>query len=265
MKLAEKHFVALQAIVEASEKIMEIYQEDFAAIAKDDGSPVTKADLASSFIIREHLEKTNIPITGEEGEKADFEERKTWVESWCVDPLDGTKEFIKKNGEFAVNISLIHDHKAVFGAIGSPVNKTIIFGGQAFGAFSCTYDEIYDKSKWKSLVQIEEVNEQLMVATSRTHHSGNTLNVIRKAEDKYGKAAFLKKGSSLKFFDLVEGRADLYPRFAPTMEWDISAGQAIYEAIGGEVLHAETLEPLMYNRPNLTNPYFIAKKKVLDL
>ena len=265
MNFEYKHLIALKAIVEASKKIMEIYQEDFSAIQKDDGSPVTKADLASSFIIREFLEETNIPITGEEGDKEDFENRKHWKESWCVDPLDGTKEFIKRNGEFAVNISLITKHKAAFGAIGSPVRKEVIFGGEEFGAYICRYQDIEDSTKWRKLNTIDKVNEELIVATSRTHHSGNTLNVIRKAEEKYGKAGFLKKGSALKFFDLVEGRADLYPRFAPTMEWDISAGQAIFEAVGGEVLHAETMEPLMYNRPNLTNPYFIAKKKVLEL
>lgn len=256
--LKEEYFIALQASVKASEVIMTYYSNGFETEIKDDGSPVTQADLASSEIIESVLAKTSFPITSEEMDKTSFEIRKEWKDSWCVDPLDGTKEFVKKNGEFAVNIAHIHGCKPVFGIIASPVNKEIIFGGMETGVFICSFDGLYDSTSWIKIESTSTINSPLIVANSRSHNSGPVLNYVNQLKSTFTEIDYLKKGSSLKFFDLAQGLADTYPRFAPTMEWDIAPGQAIMEALGGTVLHAFTNEPLVYNKENLTNPYFIA-------
>ena len=155
----EKYIAAIHASIAASEAIMTIYQNDFEEIIKSDGSPLTQADLASSDIIDAFLRPLGIPITGEETEKMQFEERATWTECWCVDPLDGTKEFIKKNGEFAVNIALIKDSKAHFGLIASPVRREIIVGSEETGVYIFSFDDAHDFSTWKKL-SIPEIFSQ---------------------------------------------------------------------------------------------------------
>jgi 3'(2'), 5'-bisphosphate nucleotidase len=262
-ELRSEYWTAIKASIEASEKIMEIYENGFDTEFKNDGSPVTQADLASSEIIDEYLHTTGIPITGEETVKTPYEVRKTWTESWCVDPLDGTKEFVKKNGEFAINIALIRDEKPIFGLISSPVEQKLIFGGKETGVFLTDFYHATTPEKWIQLTEPQTVNSPLMVTCSRSHHSGPVLQFLNQLKETHESLDFIKKGSSLKFFDLATGKADAYPRFAPTMEWDIAAGQAILEALGGSVVHAHTQEPLRYNKDNLTNPYFIARTKAL--
>jgi len=252
---------ALVAVVEASEKIMDIYQRDFERTKKIDGSPVTEADFASSEILREHLQTTDIPITGEERKKASFEERKKWDYCWCIDPLDGTKEFIKGNGEFVINIALIKNHKPSFGLIASPVNKNIIFGSPATGAFSCNFSEINKPALWSKLEPLPPIEIPITIISSRSHYTGDILSLIHRIEEHYNKFESIKMGSALKFFHLVRGMADVYPRFAPTMEWDIAAGHAIFNAVGGEIIALENGKPLVYNKSNLMNPYFIAYNK----
>ncbi|MGM0478265.1 MAG: 3'(2'),5'-bisphosphate nucleotidase CysQ family protein [Bacteroidota bacterium] len=252
---------ALTAVVEASKVIMKIYEEDFRRIEKEDGSPVTIADYTSSNILREHLEKTGLPITGEERKKAPFEERKKWDQCWCIDPLDGTKEFIKKNGEFVINIALLEGEKAVFGLIASPVQRKIILGGSKYGAYSFSFDDVDHTDRWKELKKLAPVRNPLTVISSRSHYTGDILSLIHRIEEHYNKFESIKMGSALKFFHLVKGKADIYPRFAPTMEWDIAAGHAIFNAVGGEIVALETGEPLVYNKMNLENPYFIAYNK----
>lgn len=262
--------IPIKASILASQAIMDIYKGDFKRIEKADGSPVTIADFTSSEILREQLRKTNLPITGEEKEKAPYEVRKTWKQCWCIDPLDGTKEFIKKNGEFVINISLIEDHKAIFGLIASPVQEKLIFGGPTFGAFTCSFQNAEHPDKWEKLPSLKDVELPLTVISSRSHYTGDILSLIHRIEENYNKFESIKMGSALKFFHLVNGKADVYPRFAPTMEWDIAAGQAIFEAVGGEILDIKTGSPLRYNKENLMNPYFIAynkfvpKKIILD-
>ncbi|MEN9973780.1 MAG: hypothetical protein RIS20_2127 [Bacteroidota bacterium] len=255
----EKYIAAIHASIAASEAIMQIYQNDFEEIIKSDGSPLTQADLASSDIIGEHLSPFNIPITGEETEKMSFEERSNWTECWCVDPLDGTKEFIKKNGEFAVNIALIKEGKAHFGLIASPVRREIIIGSEETGVYLFSFEDVHDFTAWNKLSTPEKHNNPIVLIGSRSHHSGSVLDIIESLKTLSPEIAFTQMGSALKFFDLALGTADIYPRFAPTMEWDIAAGQAILEALGGSVVHAETGEPLVYNKANLTNPFFVAK------
>ena len=254
----EKYIAAIHASIAASEAIMDVYQNDFEEIIKTDGSPLTQADLASSDIISRHLSPFEIPITGEETEKMSFEERAEWDECWCVDPLDGTKEFIKKNGEFAVNIALIKEGKAHFGLIASPVRREILLGSEETGVYLFSFDDAHDFSTWKKLSIPEKHNNPIVLIGSRSHHPGSMLEIIESLKAISSEIEFIQKGSSLKFFDLALGSADIYPRFAPTMEWDIAAGQAILEALGGSVVHAETREALRYNKEDLTNPHFVA-------
>jgi len=242
---------------------MEIYQQDFSFLDKTDGSPVTKADLAASNIIEQYLSPLGIPITGEESEKAPYEVRQTWTQSWCIDPLDGTREFIKRNDEFAVNMALIEKGKAIFGLIASPVQEEILLGSKEIGVFVLHFKDADQIENWKQLSTPNKINQPLVMTCSRSHHSGPVLQIINSLKEEGHELAFIKKGSALKFFDLASGKADIYPRFAPTMEWDIAAGQAILEALGGEVVHAETGEPLYYNKANLVNPYFVARTKAL--
>lgn len=264
-ELFEEYKSTIHAVLEASEIIMDIYATDFEKIEKQDGSPVTIADLKSSRIIAKHLKTTQIPITGEEIDKEPYEVRKTWSKSWCVDPLDGTKEFIKKNGEFVINIALIEDEKPVYGIIASPVNRQIILGNKKYGAFQTCYEDALSPEKWKPLVSLHKLNSPVHIIASRSHYSGNLLKLAEYIQEEFDEIESSAMGSALKFFDLVNGKADVYPRFAPTMEWDIAAGQAIYEAIGGEVIQVETGKPLTYNKKDLRNPYFVASKSIMKL
>lgn len=260
MEIESKYHIAIQAAVEASKLLLEYYSADINPKIKLDGSPVTEADLASSLLIRKILSQTNIPIVDEESEHASYELRKNWIQSWCVDPLDGTKEFIKKNGEFAINIALIENQKAIFGLIASPVNHEIIIGSKTFGVFIFDFNDAQNPNKWRKILSSIE-HAPLNIIISRSHESEKIKDFIRKIEQEFGVCGIINKGSSLKFFDLAQNKASIYPRFAPTMEWDIAAGQAILECLEGEVLHAEKFEPLIYNKEDLRNPHFVALNK----
>ncbi len=254
----ENYKVAIQAALEASIAIMDIYSTDFAYKKKEDGSPVTFADLTSSKIISSHLSKTNIPITGEEKEKVVYEKRKLWEQVWCVDPLDGTKEFLKKNGEFVINIALIENGRSTFGLIASPTHQEMIIGNHEMGAFQMSYENALLPSKWTPLPRLSQVETPIKIISSRSHYSGNILKLAQNIKKRYQNIESQAMGSALKFFKLMNQKADIYPRFAPTMEWDIAAGQAIYESIGGKVIDVETGKDLVYNKENLLNPFFIA-------
>jgi len=263
MKLSAEYFIAINAIIAASKVIQKSYNDEFNVEIKEDGSPVTNADIESSKIIEKELIKTHIPITGEETIKERFKERKKWKKHWCVDPLDGTKEFVRRNGEFAVNIALIENQTPVFGLIASPLEEKVLFGEKKLGAFVFSFKEALDPKKWKKITPKEYLNKPLNVIYSRNYYSPGMDVFIDELKAKYGEPNFIKKGSSLKFFDLALGKADVYPRFAPTMEWDIASGQAILNALGGEVNNAETKKPLIYNKENLKNPSFIVTTKAM--
>lgn len=256
------YLIAIEAAMRASEIITEIYRDIVTATIKEDGSPVTIADLAASKIIADYLLPTGIPILGEETEKAGFEERLTWTENWCVDPLDGTKMFLQRNGEFSVNIAHIVDNQPKFGIIASPVHREILVGGEEFGCFVIQFDQIKQPDLWQKLSSHEQLNEPMRVICSHSYqafHGGVEFELYTKNRA----FEYVRKGSALKFFDLARGAADIYPRFAPTMEWDIAAGHAILNALGGTVVNAYTLEPLTYNKEDLFNPHFIAKTKAV--
>lgn len=259
--IPEIYQTAIQAVIAASKAIMNIYQTDFIAIQKEDGSPVTQADFESSKIIFDFLSKTDIPITEEEQEIADYSIRSKWKESWCVDPLDGTRMFLKRNDEFSINIAHIVGNKSVFGIIGSPVQKKILLGGPEYGVYIINYDDWNQPEKWEAVIESEEVNNPLTVICSRSHTHGSGFKYMQILERVFGELTYLRKGSALKFFYLANGEADIYTRFAPTMEWDIAAGHAILETLGGQVVNVEDNKPLTYNKESLYNPQFIAKSK----
>lgn len=254
---------AIQAAIEASEVIDTIYQEHVTPTIKPDGSPVTKADLAASEIIDRHLIPTGIPIIGEEREKDTFSIRKNWKENWCVDPLDGTRMFLQRNGEFSVNIAHIVGGEPVFGIIASPVQNEVLIGGEGFGCYIFSFSELTSPETWKKVESHEQVNEPLRVICSHSYeafHGGVQFGkYTQNKEYKY-----VRRGSAIKFFYLALGKADIYPRFAPTMEWDIAAGHAILNSLGGTIINADTDEPLTYNKESLFNPHFVAKTKALN-
>lgn len=249
----------LQTVINASNAIMSVYSQDFDNQIKTDGSPVTQADYQSNEVLQQGLAFTKLPMITEESIHAPFEVRQHWKTLWCIDPLDGTKEFIKKNDEFVICLSLIHEQQPVFGLIASPVQKTILLGGPWYAPKILTFNQFNEIDSSLPLEKHTQINQPLAIAGSRSHLSGSDLKFTNAVKAKHGEIAFVKKGSALKFFDLAQGMADVYPRFAPTMEWDIAAGQAILEALGGDVIHAETGAKLTYNKANLVNPYFIAR------
>jgi len=255
---------AIEAAKLASESIMDIYSSDFEVYYKTDRSPVTDADKKSSQVILSELTKTKIPVISEEETIQPFEKRKDNPYTWIVDPIDGTKEFVAKNGEFCICIALIKKNKPIFGLIASPVAQSILIGGKSIGAY---YFDFGSKDYFNEAYKVPPltITPQKTVAYSRSHFSTRAQTFMDSLSEKYGKLNYIKKGSALKFIDLALCRADFYPRLAPTMEWDIAAGQAIYEAVGGEVLDFTNFEPLTYNKENLYNPFFIAKNKDLTI
>ncbi len=255
---------AIKASLEAGKRIMEIYDnEDFEVDFKGDESPLTKADLASHHIIMVHLRSTGIPVLSEEGKDIPYEQRKDWKQLWIVDPIDGTKEFIKKNGEFTVNIALVEDQVPVLGVIYVPALQELYFSSKEIGSFKV--ENIID---FTSLQEIQGLSKKLpllvekenyTVVASKSHLSPETVKYIIGLEEEHGKVESVSKGSSLKLCMVAEGRADCYPRFAPTMEWDTAAGQAICMYAGKTVLDYTTKNEMLYNRENLLNNWFLVK------
>jgi 3'(2'), 5'-bisphosphate nucleotidase len=235
---------------EAGAKIMEIYAQDFAVETKDDQSPLTAADLAAHRHIVAGLTAMtpNIPVLSEESASVPWDVRRGWTRYWLVDPLDGTREFVKKNGEFTVNIALIEDGAPTFGVVYAPALDEMLFGQRGVGAFVC------DGDNHVPIMARQPADAPLRVAASRSHLDTRTAAAIARM----GEVEPLGLGSSLKFCRLAEGRLDVYPRFGPTSEWDTAAGQAVLEAAGGVVLRLDG-SVLSYNtKDSLLNPDFIA-------
>ena len=253
------HFNSLAAEVvalarKAGDAILEIYQneDDWQVQQKEDHSPLTKADQRSNELICDGLQalSTKFPIISEENKEIPYEERKGYTYCWLVDPLDGTKEFIKRNGEFTVNIALIHENKPVLGVVHIPVSNTTFWAFKGGGAHwtNGAHEEPLKAARF------DTSSPHLKVVASRSHKNEETEAFIAQ----FHEPILVSKGSSLKFMLLAEGEAHVYPRLAPTMEWDTAAAHIILEEAGGAILHAESLQPLTYNKPNLLNPFFIA-------
>lgn len=263
MTLKSEYRLALQAIVEASEIILKHYERDIDVIAKEDGSPVTQADIQSANRISEILEQSDLPIMCEEHEIPSYVERQEWNNYWCVDPLDGTKMFLERNGEFAVNIALMENKRPSFGAIGSPIQQEILIGIPNEGVFIAQFADIVSPEKWTRILENTQRNNPLRIVCSRSYRHGSGYKLIQELERNFGEVQFIHKGSALKFFDLATGSADLYTRFGPTMEWDTAAGDAILSILGGQLVQIDNNQAIRYNKESLYNPSFIAKTKAL--
>lgn len=243
--------IAKKAAFEAGLEILKVYKKDFKVTYKKDDSPLTIADQRANDIIEKLLSETNIPILSEEGKQIDFKERKNWNLLWIVDPLDGTKEFVKKNGEFTVNIALIKDGSPIIGVIYVPVSGCIYYASS-----SGTFKEHNGAKKQLPMIKKER---NFRVVGSRSHLSLETENYIDKLRKEKGEIEIVSMGSSLKICLVAEGFADVYPRFAPTMEWDTAAGHAIAKYAGKNLIDLETNSEMIYNRPILKNNWFIVR------
>jgi 3'(2'), 5'-bisphosphate nucleotidase len=242
----------------AGDEIMKIYQQDFDVDYKANNSPLTKADIKSNEIINESLKGLypEIPILSEENKEVPYNIRKNWEYFWLIDPLDGTKEFVKKNGEFTVNIALIHKDTPVLGVIYAPALEILYYAKKEKGAFK----QEKDKKPQRLPIYKHTNNDTLKVIVSKSHYNQETKYFVNDLKNQCKKTIeFIRIGSSLKLCLIAEGKADIYPRLAPTMEWDIAAGQAITEQAGGEIVGFKTQTPLKYNKQNLLNPRFITK------
>ena len=270
-------FTAIRAALQAGAEIMKVYTDpnaDFEIEKKADNSPLTIADRKSHAIIAGWLADTPYPILSEEGKKIPTEERQSWNELWVVDPLDGTKEFIKRNGEFTVNIAYVKNGAPEAGVIYIPVKEELFFADIEKGAYKlsnedglltrinenkelgCTLETLIEKAQ---KLPYPTPHEGFMIVASRSHLNAETEEYIERMKKEHAKVETVSKGSSLKLCLIAEGVADVYPRFAPTMEWDTAAGHAIIRAAGKEVYQANTDKPLVYNKEDLLNPWFIAK------
>ena len=255
--------IAINAALLAGEKIMEVYASaDFGITQKDDFSPLTKADLQANILISDLLEPTQIPILSEEGIHLPFAERVHWKTFWLVDPLDGTKGFIRRNDEFTVNIALIHENQSIAGVVYSPVSKELYVGIVGSGAWkivnaepNCTLDGI---SKYGMKLPLGKTKDKFTVAASRTNLDDKTVAFIEDLKQLHPDLRIIRKGSSIKFCLIAEGTADIYPRFGPTMEWDTAAGHALAKSSGRNIFHIDQQTELRYNKENLLNPDFVA-------
>ncbi|OJS99797.1 3'(2'),5'-bisphosphate nucleotidase CysQ [Marinobacter nauticus] len=234
---------------EASEKVLHIYQSDFKVSYKEDQSPITAADTASHEIIVKGLRNLtrDIPILSEEGAEIPWEERKHWRRFWLIDPIDGTKDFTQRTGEFTLNIAMIEDGEPVMGVVTAPALKEAFWGIKGEGA------SMRDRTGRIHRIRVVEPRETLRVVASKNHLNEETRTFI----DSLGDHETVQAGSSLKFCRIAEGHADIYPRMGPTSEWDTAAAHAILLAAGGNVQTPQG-EPLKYGKEDVLNPHFIA-------
>lgn len=240
--------------VEAGKQILEVYQSAvWGEELKGDGSPLTLADKKSHLVIMRHLNEyfPGIPVLSEEGMNILFEERSLWEKYFLVDPLDGTKEFLKRNGEFTVNIALIDNGKPVLGVVYAPVLDLLYSG-------DLTTTPVAMKNGEPIHVQ-SLIEGTVTVVASRSHGSEETEVFIKNLEEKFGTVNRISMGSSLKICLVAEGQAWVYPRLAPTMEWDTAAAHAVVLAAGGRIIDYNSKEEIRYNKENLLNPYFVVE------
>ena len=260
---------AVLAAYDAGEAIMAIYDGDLDIEYKADQSPLTAADKASHELIMARLQAHwDLPVLSEESREVPYDTRRDWQDFWLVDPLDGTKEFIKHNGEFTVNIALIHDGRPVLGIVYSPALGLFYLGAEGAGARMLRRGEHFQDrddlvhalataSELPALPLPPAPGRPLSVVASRSHSNIATEAFIADLEKRYGRVELLSIGSSLKLCLVADGSADVYPRIAPTMEWDTAAAQAVAVAAGCRVVDFGSDEPLRYNKVNLTNPFFV--------
>jgi 3'(2'), 5'-bisphosphate nucleotidase len=243
----------LDTAMEAGRRILDVYERDFTVAEKEDGSPVTAADQAAQDVIVERLERLapDIPILAEESAGVDYDRRAGWKRFWLVDPLDGTKEFVSRNGEFTVNIALVEEGRPVLGVVYVPVTGVAYLACKGGGAL-----------KQKGLSAPERIRARgyqggkPMIVASRSH----VTEALKQYIERIGAHDLVSMGSSLKFCLVADGTADVYPRLGPTMEWDTAAAQCVVEEAGGRVVGPDN-RPMTYNKPSLRNPWLITSGK----
>lgn len=253
---------AVIASIKGGEEILKVYETPFDVEHKSDNSPLTIADKNAHFAICEYLAESKLPVLSEEGKNIDYSERKNWDYFWMVDPLDGTKEFVKKNGEFTVNIALIHNQRSILGVIYIPVTKVLYFAAEGIGSFktqiveTTNFTDIHQLINHSKKLPIIDYKRKFTVVASRSHLSEETEMFIDGLKTQHPDLEFISSGSSIKLCLVAEGAADVYPRFAPTMEWDTAAGQAVCEMAGKTVIDYKSNVSLLYNKENLLNNWF---------
>ena len=256
---------AIIAAYKAGIEIIKIYNDpasDFEIERKADNSPLTIADRKAHEVIMSYLKDTDYPVLSEEGRSIPYAERKGWNTLWIVDPLDGTKEFIKRNGEFTVNIALVSDGVPTLGVVYVPATNVMYVGDEEHGAFRYTdiqCDEASDSLTYSSnqLPLADAAHAGMVVVASRSHLSVETEQYVEELRKTHDPVEFISTGSSIKICLVAAGIADVYPRFAPTMEWDTAAGHAVARAAGVNIFQYQTSSPLDYNKEDLLNPWFI--------
>ena len=279
---------ALPAARKAGEAILDVYHGHIEVSYKEDKSPLTVADQRAHSIIANALStpgSNQMPILSEEGRHLPFETRQGWTRFWLVDPLDGTKEFIKRRGEFTVNIAVIDQNRPVLGVVCLPEKAVVYFAAEGLGSYRLDDWDIIERlfggqgspeeglSSLQGLLDVatplplappgDFSDERLLVVGSRSHATKELDDFVEIAKEKYQNVTFISAGSALKFGLVAEGTAQIYPRFGPTMEWDTGAGQCVVEQSGGAVLRLKEKSPLVYNKANLVNPGFICVSKQL--
>ena len=277
---------SILAAIKAGDAILDVYRSaEFEIEEKADKSPLTLADKRSHETIISCLAKFEIPILSEEGRDIPFQKRNSWPTYWLIDPLDGTKEFIKRNGEFTVNIALIKDRQPATGVVFFPDKGTLYFAQNDIGSFKANAHQIvgifggkkessdklpgfFDSDPGQILENLIRVSKKLpinqstnrpyTIVGSRSHATPELETFVEEKRREHGEVEFISAGSSLKLCLVAEGRADVYPRTGPTMEWDTAAGQAVVDFSNGKVFKYDTEDPLEYNKENLLNPWFVA-------
>lgn len=262
---------AVRAALDAGKVVLEVYDSDYAVEHKEDLSPLTQADRRSHDLLMDALSIDGLPVLSEEGREIPYEERKRWERLWIVDPLDGTKEFIKRNGEFTVNIALVEYGKPVIGVVYVPVPRLLYFAAREIGAYKTEDPAVLagdaEPLRMQTLLQHarrlpmpQPSDRPFTIVGSRSHAGPELKNFVEEKRREHGQVDFISAGSSLKICLVAEGKADMYPRLGPTCEWDTAAGQAVAENAGAKLLDYKTGEPLRYNRADVLNPWFIVRR-----
>lgn len=257
--------LSVVAAIAAGKEILEVYKQDFSVETKSDNSPLTIADKQSHEVIKAALANTEYPLLSEEGKQLSYDERKAWGTFWLVDPLDGTKEFIKKNGEFTVNIALVKDHSPIIGVVYVPVTGVLYYGAEGMGSHMVTItgdvtaENVEEVLAGAIALPVAGTAKAYTIVASRSHNSPETEVFIEAKRKIHGEVDIVSSGSSIKLCLVAEGKAQVYPRLAPTMEWDTAAGHGVAKYAGCRVYNYETNTDLVYNKENLLNPWFVVE------
>lgn len=248
----------IQIARDAGDEILKVYGTEFSVDTKEDKSPLTEADRRGNEVIVNALESqfAEIPIISEETQTVSYDERKNWEYFWLVDPLDGTKEFIKRNGEFTVNIALVHKGTPVLGVVFQPVGNRLYYASKDDGAW---FSENNGPASPMKGGDHYSSKSKVTVVASRSHRTKEVDEFVAQLQSQGKEVEFLSAGSSLKLCLVAQGKADVYPRLGPTMEWDTGAAHAIALEAGRRVIAADSGNPLTYNKENLLNPFFFVE------